>query len=58
VHDIDHTGADVLTDMAEQNKRTLFQIGELKECRVTRTLSGHMSGAIIGEVLAEMAEVV
>ena len=58
VHDIDHTGAGVLTDMAEHKEMTLFQIGERKECRVTRTLSGHTSGENIGEMIAEMAEVI
>jgi hypothetical protein len=58
VHGIDHTGAGVLTGMAEERERTLFQIGERKECRVTRTLSGHTSGENIGEVIAEVAEVI
>jgi hypothetical protein len=58
VRDIDHTGAGVLTDMAEQKGRTSFEIGKHEECRVTRTLSGQTCGQSIGEVMAVMAEII
>lgn len=57
VRDIDHTGADVLTDRAEHWERTSFRIGESKECRLTRILSGHADGGGSGEVAAKMADV-